>query len=52
MGLILQNKKDKARKLILKINDFYKKLIFKIIINIPLNKLIIGKIIYFKKFIL
>ncbi len=52
VGLILQNKKDKARKLILKINDFYKKLIFKIIINIPLNKLIIGKIIYFKKFIL
>lgn len=52
VGLILQNKRDKARKLILKINDFYKKLIFKIIINIPLNKLIIGKIIYFKKFIL
>ena len=52
VGLILQNKRDKARKLILKINDSYKKLIFKIIINIPLNKLIIGKIIYFKKFIL
>ena len=52
IGLILQNEKDRARKLILKIDDFYKKIFFKIIIYIPLNKIIIEKIIYFKKIIL
>ena len=52
VGLILENKNNKARKLIFTIDDFYKRLIFKIIINIPFNRLIIGKIIYFKKFFL